>query len=153
MCRQTNNSIDIMDVTPDKHWESALALIAQNVSPQQFDTWFKPIVFESFNDETKLLVLRVPSSFVYEYIEEHYIDLLSRLPRHGALSKKPKKSLPRNRSWTHNSILTKRFLTISRVIATSCRVLLVCLSPSIPIPISSTPCSSMDPLAVEKPTL
>ena len=68
-----------MDVTPDKHWESALALIAQNVSPQQFDTWFKPIVFESFNDETKLLVLRVPSSFVYEYIEEHYIDLLSRV--------------------------------------------------------------------------
>ena len=68
-----------MDVTPDKHWEAALALIAQNVSPQQFDTWFKPIVFESFNDETKLLVLRVPSSFVYEYIEEHYIDLLSRV--------------------------------------------------------------------------
>lgn len=181
-----------MDVTPDKHWESALALIAQNVSPQQFDTWFKPIVFESFNDETKLLVLRVPSSFVYEYIEEHYIDLLSRvlfsafgqrirltyrvvvdsehkktqdieptlpkhmprrLPRHGALSKKPKKSLPRNRSWTHNSILTKRFLTILRAIATSCRVLLVCLSPSIPIPISSTPCSSMGRRAVEKPTL
>ena len=68
-----------MDVTPDKHWEAALALIAQNVSPQQFDTWFKPIVFESFNNETKLLVLRVPSSFVYEYIEEHYIDLLSRV--------------------------------------------------------------------------
>ena len=68
-----------MDVTHDKHWESALELIAQNVSTQQFDTWFKPIVFESFNDETKLLVLRVPSSFVYEYIEEHYIDLLSRV--------------------------------------------------------------------------
>ena len=68
-----------MDVTPDKHWESALALIAQSVSQQQFDTWFKPIVFESFNNDTKLLVLRVPSSYVYEYIEEHYIDLLSRV--------------------------------------------------------------------------
>ena len=68
-----------MNVLPDRCWENTLALIAKKVSPQQFDTWFKPIVFESYNNETKLLVLRVPSSFVYEYIEEHYIELLSQI--------------------------------------------------------------------------
>jgi len=68
-----------MNVSPKNLWDSCLQLIKENVTEQQFDTWFKPIVFESFNDETKLLVLRVPSSFVYEYIEEHYIDLLSRV--------------------------------------------------------------------------
>ena len=52
-----------MNVLPDRCWENTLALIAKKVSPQQFDTWFKPIVFESYNNETKLLVLRVPSSF------------------------------------------------------------------------------------------
>lgn len=68
-----------MKISPDICWENSLALIRENVSPQQFDTWFTPIVFESFNSETKILVLRVPSSFVYEYLEEHYIDLLSKV--------------------------------------------------------------------------
>ena len=68
-----------MNVLPDRCWENTLALIAKKVSPQQCDTWCKPIVFESYNNETKLLVLRVPSSFVYEYIEEHYIELLSQI--------------------------------------------------------------------------
>ena len=68
-----------MKISPDICWENSLALIRENVSPQQFDTWFTPIVFESFNPETKILVLRVPSSFVYEYLEEHYIDLLSKV--------------------------------------------------------------------------
>lgn len=30
-------------------WDAVLRLIEKNVSEQQFDTWFKPIVIESFN--------------------------------------------------------------------------------------------------------
>ena len=175
-----------MDVTPDKHWETALALIAQNVSPQQFDTWFKPIVFESFNDETKLLVLRVPSSFVYEYIEEHYIDLLSRvlfsafgqrirLTYRVVVDSEHKKTqdieadpaeahaTQAAKTWgakqkaveepaKEQELDTKHSRTTLRARATSCRVPLGCLLPSIPTPISSTPCSFMGRRAVEKPT-
>lgn len=65
--------------SPKKSWEQALALIASNVSPQQYETWFKPIVFQSFNDQTKTLVIRVSSPFVYEYLEGNYLDLLSKV--------------------------------------------------------------------------
>ena len=60
-------------------WDKCLALIKENVSEQQFKTWFSPIVFESFSDKDKTLLVQVPSPYVYEYLEEYYIDLLSRV--------------------------------------------------------------------------
>ncbi len=65
-----------------KLWEQCLLLIRDNVTEKQFDTWFKPIVCESFQEETKTLRLRVQSPFVYEYLEENYIDLLSKVLTH-----------------------------------------------------------------------
>ena len=76
-----SNLYIIMIVSPNASWDKALALIRENVSEQQFNTWFKPIVFESFNDERKTLVLQVPSPFVYEYLEENYVDLLGKVLR------------------------------------------------------------------------
>jgi len=71
-----------MKVTPNKLWDETLALIHKNVSEQQFTTWFKPIVFESFNETTHALLVQVPSPFVYEYIEEHYLLLLRKVLQH-----------------------------------------------------------------------
>ena len=68
-----------MNKAPDALWNDCLKLIRDNVTEQQFDTWFKPIVFESFNTATKTLLVQVPSPFVYEYLEENYIDLLSKV--------------------------------------------------------------------------
>ena len=68
-----------MKVSPNASWDSALALIRENVSQQQYNTWFKPISFESFNEESKTILVRVPSPFVYEYLEENYVDLLSKV--------------------------------------------------------------------------
>ena len=65
-----------MKANPDARWDNALALIRENVSQQQYDTWFRPIVFESFDDANKTLLVQVPSPFVYEYLEENYVDLL-----------------------------------------------------------------------------
>ena len=65
-----------MKASPDARWDNALALIRENVSQQQYDTWFRPIVFESFDDAKKTLLVLVPSPFVYEYLEENYVDLL-----------------------------------------------------------------------------
>ena len=66
-----------MKVSPNAAGDNSLALISENVNEQQFNTWFKPIVFESFNEKTKTLLVQVPSPFVYEYLEEKYLDLLS----------------------------------------------------------------------------
>ncbi|MBQ6208345.1 MAG: chromosomal replication initiator protein DnaA [Prevotella sp.] len=70
-----------MTVSPKAQWDRSLALIRNNVSEQQYKTWFKPIVFESFNETTKTLLVQVPSPFVYEYLEENYVDLLSKVLR------------------------------------------------------------------------
>lgn len=60
-------------------WENCLAHIRENVSEQTYNTWFKPIVFESFNNETKAVLIQVPSQFVYEYMEENYAELLNKV--------------------------------------------------------------------------
>lgn len=70
-----------MNSSPNKLWEESLALIKDNVSEQQYNTWFKPIRFSSFNEKTKSLLVKVPSPFVYEYLEENYVDLLSKVLR------------------------------------------------------------------------
>ena len=65
--------------TPNALWDKSLLLIKENVSPQQFNTWFKPIVFEAYKKETNTLLVQVPSPFVYEYLEENFIDLLGKV--------------------------------------------------------------------------
>lgn len=70
-----------MKVSPNAPWDGALALIRENVSEQQYNTWFKPIAFESFNEQTKTVLVQVPSLFVYEYLEENYVDLLGKVLR------------------------------------------------------------------------
>lgn len=71
-----------MKVSLNAQWDRALTLIKGNVSEQQYNTWFKPIIFESFDEATKTLLVQVPSPFVYEYLEENYVDLLSKVLRH-----------------------------------------------------------------------
>ena len=68
-----------MNSGPDKLWDKCLALIRENISEQQYNAWFKRTVFESFNKESKTVLLRVPSPFVYEYLEENYVDLLRKV--------------------------------------------------------------------------
>lgn len=70
-----------MNVSPNETWDKTLTLIRENVSEQQYNTWFKPIVYESFEASTRTLLVQVPSPFVYEYLEENYIDLLSKVLR------------------------------------------------------------------------
>lgn len=57
-------------------WKTCLSFIKENVSDQNYQTWFLPIKALEIND-TKLLI-QVPSMFFYEYIEEHYIDLIKK---------------------------------------------------------------------------
>lgn len=70
-----------MNVSTNEAWDKTLTLIRENVSEQQYNTWFKPIVYESFEESTRTLLVQVPSPFVYEYLEENYIDLLSKVLR------------------------------------------------------------------------
>ena len=60
-------------------WDKCLELIKENVTEQQFKTWFAPIVFESYTASSKTLLLQVPSHYAYEYLEQYYVTLLNRV--------------------------------------------------------------------------
>ena len=57
-------------------WDYCLQLIRQNVSEQQYKTWFEPIVFESFSEADATLLVQVPSAYFCEYLEQHYVRLM-----------------------------------------------------------------------------
>jgi chromosomal replication initiator protein len=60
----------------EKIWNNCLAIIKDIVEWQHFKTWFEPIKPVGIKDN--VLTIQVPSQFFYEYIEEHYINLLAK---------------------------------------------------------------------------
>ena len=60
-------------------WDNCLQLIKQNATEQQYKTWFAPIVFESYSESDHTLLVQVPSPYVYEYLEQYYVGLLSKV--------------------------------------------------------------------------
>ncbi len=66
-------------MTEPKHtlvWNNCLRIIRDIIRPQSFRTWFEPISAVRLNGS--VLTIEVPSNFFREYIEEHYIDLISK---------------------------------------------------------------------------
>lgn len=55
-------------------WNNCLTKIKDNVGDQGFETWFKPI--KPIGLDNRILTIQVPSQFFYEYLEEHYVQLL-----------------------------------------------------------------------------
>ncbi|MBR1799717.1 MAG: chromosomal replication initiator protein DnaA [Bacteroidales bacterium] len=65
-----------------KVWAECLKVIKDCLGEENkavFDRWFKPIVPLRLDGNT--LIIQVPSQFFYEWIEEHYVDLLRRAVR------------------------------------------------------------------------
>ncbi len=60
-------------------WDRCLNAIKENINHQSFKTWFEPIKPLSLIDN--VLTIQVPSQFFYEWLEEHYVDLLKRTIR------------------------------------------------------------------------
>lgn len=55
-------------------WENCLKVIQDNLSPEQFDAWFRPVKFLRF--ENGEIELYVPSPFFAEQLEEKYLNIL-----------------------------------------------------------------------------
>ncbi|GAA4274632.1 chromosomal replication initiator protein DnaA [Aquimarina gracilis] len=63
-----------MNVTAQSVWDNCLSFIEDNITPQAFKTWFEPIKAVKLTDGA--LSIQVPSKFFYEWLEEHYVNLL-----------------------------------------------------------------------------
>ena len=60
----------------DSLWQSCLAIIKKNVNEKSFETWFRPIKAIKFNNH--ILTIQVPNKFFYDWIEEHYLNILKK---------------------------------------------------------------------------
>lgn len=70
-----------MKVTQDARWDEVLALIRDNVTPQQYTTWFKPIVFLQYKEADRTVIIQVASRYVSEYLEGNYVELFRHVLR------------------------------------------------------------------------
>lgn len=67
------------NIMSEKHtsvWDKCLQIIKDNVNTQSYKTWFMPV--KAVKLEGKVLTIQVPSLFFYEWLEEHYVNLLRR---------------------------------------------------------------------------
>lgn len=55
-------------------WSECLDLIKERVTPRTFATWFQPI--QAVGLQNDVLTIQVKSQYVYECLEEHYVDIL-----------------------------------------------------------------------------
>lgn len=60
-------------------WNRCLEILRDNLNEDTFKTWFGPIKPISLEDQ--VLKIEVPSDFWREYIEEHFIGILSKILR------------------------------------------------------------------------
>jgi len=56
-------------------WTACLDLVRESVNSQSFKTWFEPIV--PLNLDSRRLTIQVPSQFFYDWLEEHYNNLIN----------------------------------------------------------------------------
>ncbi len=63
-----------MNKTALSVWENCLSFIKDNINTQAYKTWFEPIKPVKFADN--VLSIQVPSKFFYEWLEEHFIQIL-----------------------------------------------------------------------------
>ena len=57
-------------------WKDCLSLIKSQIPEQSFNTWFSPIIPVRISEE--ILTIQVPSQFFYEWLEEHYVNVLKK---------------------------------------------------------------------------
>lgn len=61
-------------------WDRALANIRQSLTDmakgEEYEKWFQPLKFESFDKQEERLIIAVPSAAYSEYIENNYLRLM-----------------------------------------------------------------------------
>ncbi len=58
----------------EKIWKSCLKYVRERINTQSYKTWFEPI--KPLHFEGDELTIQVPSQFFYEWLEEHYFQMV-----------------------------------------------------------------------------
>ena len=57
-------------------WQQCLKIFQDNISPELFEAWFKPVTSVGYDENEHKLTLMVPSQFFIEQLEERFTNLL-----------------------------------------------------------------------------
>jgi chromosomal replication initiator protein len=76
MDQNINNATNNIQTDTEAVWNKCLGIIKDNVNWRTFQTWFEPITAVALTGN--VLTLQVPSQFFYEWLEEHYVELLGK---------------------------------------------------------------------------
>ncbi len=57
-------------------WDNCLSIIKKNINEKSYNTWFKPI--KPIKHNNSVLTIQVPNKFFYDWIEEHYLNILKK---------------------------------------------------------------------------
>lgn len=61
-------------------WSCCLQMIKEQLNSQHvFDVWFSGIVFEDYDAQAHTVMLQVPNTYVYEYIEQCHVQLMQKV--------------------------------------------------------------------------
>lgn len=61
-------------------WEQCQRLIQQQLQdPWIWSTWFQSMTFESYDPKQNRLLLQVPSTYVYQFVEHYYVRLMKKV--------------------------------------------------------------------------
>ncbi len=90
-------------------WNSCIEDLGKQVSSQLFSTWFRPITFIAGNETS--IELEVPNRFFLEWIQEHYLPLIT-----GAIQNTAKRSYSLNWrvSGRRNTVTVKPELPVKK---------------------------------------
>ncbi len=55
-------------------WGECLEIIKRSINQQSYKTWFEPVNPIKFQNQ--ILTIQVPNKFFYEWLEEHYVNIL-----------------------------------------------------------------------------
>lgn len=69
-----NSPLNVENSRPHILWSRCLDTLKQHVNPQSFQTWFLPI--RPVKVQNNILTIEVPSQFFYEWLEEHYPNVI-----------------------------------------------------------------------------
>lgn len=78
-------------------WEACLALFAQELPPQQYNTWIRPLILEGEATPEQGLSLYAPNGFILKWVRDRYLSQIENyaqdyfeIPVHITLATKPK---------------------------------------------------------------
>jgi len=102
-----------MDNTHDLVWSKCLNVIRDNIPQNSFNTWFAPI--KPIKIINNVLTIQVPSQFFYEWLEEHYIELLRKtIKKELGSDGRLEYSIVMDSAYNHNKPFTINAPTLNR---------------------------------------